>query len=367
MQRFICVLVIALASCATLQDAVSNRDMSKAQNMIRSGGNVNERRSGGGDTPLTIALKNRDLPMVTMLLENGADPNVNDTASGGYSPLYLSIGLDVNAHDQLIAKGANLNFVDESGRSLLHLAACFNNVPAVKVLLARGIPVNKTANDGAAPLHDAARFPSLDSVRALVEAGADVNAVDSEGFTPLHLMVAQSGKSRISTGIALFAVMGMVQKRLKIDNGDDARAAAARYLVGRGANLRTKNKDGESPLHSALFTGKKNTALALMDSNADLKSLDSKGNTPLITGFIFSVFTQDREVLKRLIAESEVNHQNSNGFSPLHFSVLLADPEIVKLLLARGANRAAKNNEGQTPRDLAVKNGNQQIAELLKE
>lgn len=74
------------------------------------------------------------------------------------------------------------------GFTLLHLAAFFGQVDAVRLLLGRGAEVDRRATGwmtGTA-LHSAASAGHTDVVRILLEADADPSARQSGGFTPLH-------------------------------------------------------------------------------------------------------------------------------------------------------------------------------------
>ena len=75
------------------------------------------------------------------------------------------------------------------------------------------------------PLHSAAAGRSAGSVRALIGAGADVNAKQRNGWTPLH-SAAQSGD-----------------------------AAMARMLVEAGADLQAESDDGQKPIDVAQDAG----------------------------------------------------------------------------------------------------------------
>jgi ankyrin repeat protein len=75
------------------------------------------------------------------------------------------------------------------GRTLLHLAAQYNENPAmIDALLAAGARPMGRDRTGSTPLHKVASndVPAM-IVQALVAAGAQLNARDEEGNTPLHL------------------------------------------------------------------------------------------------------------------------------------------------------------------------------------
>ncbi|UCC99109.1 MAG: ankyrin repeat domain-containing protein, partial [Phycisphaerales bacterium] len=52
--------------------------------------------------------------------------------------------------------------------------------------------------------------------------------------------------------------------------------------------------------------------------------------------------------------------------TPLHCAARYGHKEVAELLIAKGAGVNARNNEGQTPLDIAVEEGRPEIVELLR-
>jgi ankyrin repeat protein len=59
------------------------------------------------------------------------------------------------------------------------------------------------------------------------------------------------------------------------------------------------------------------------------------------------------------------NVVQQRGFTPLHEAALRGHAELVRLLLAHGADPAARNEDERTPADLARERGLAAIASLL--
>src|SRR6202790_4348420 len=75
----------------------------------------------------------------------------------------------------------------------------------------------------------------------------------------------------------------------------------------------------------------------------------------------------DRDAVRSLLAQKvDVNAPQGDGSTALHWAAYRDDPEMVKLLLAAGANAKATTREGAiTPLLMACQNGNAAMIETL--
>ena len=75
---------------------------------------------------------------------------------------------------------------DDSGRTLLALAAMDGDFDIFEILLAAGADPESKANDGRVVLHFAAEGGSLDVVEALIEAGVELDVRDDKRRSPRY-------------------------------------------------------------------------------------------------------------------------------------------------------------------------------------
>jgi len=94
-----------------------------------------------GQTPLCAAGKKGHDYVISLLLDNGADPNVPDNT--GTTALHCAVEYDdTSTAEMLLSAGANVNALDRDDVSPLHLACARGKTEFVKLLLSRGANPN---------------------------------------------------------------------------------------------------------------------------------------------------------------------------------------------------------------------------------
>lgn len=115
-------------------------------------------------------------------------------------------------------------------------------------------------------------------------------------------------------------------------------------LVAAGASLNFRGQMVCPPLHFALEKDRHSIAVALVNAGADIDLQDAHGRTPL---FHATQQGQDRIVRLLLGQHANPNIADRHSRAPLHV-VSPACPDLAADLVARGARRDARDEQGDT-------------------
>lgn len=132
-----------------------------------------------GMTPLLVAVRQVELPMVEALLAAGADPN----GAPGNEPLVTAIRVkDLSIARALLKAGADPNGRHDD-ETPLHLASLMGRLDSVELLLKAGAQVDLANSVGETPALTAALSGQLPMVVYLLDHGASPWATSSIGIT----------------------------------------------------------------------------------------------------------------------------------------------------------------------------------------
>lgn len=146
-------------------------------------------------------------------------------------------------------------------------------------------------------------------------------------------------------------------------DGDTDEVAALLSMDNR--LTRTHDSDGWTPLHLAAHYGHPETVAILLHNNApvDIRSTNQMANTPLHA----ALAGRRTEVVKILVAAgADVNAKQHGGWVPLHSAAANGERDMVDLLIARGADRAAVNDAGVSAAAIARERGHEALADYLE-
>ncbi|KAG5360805.1 Ankyrin repeat-containing protein [Yarrowia sp. B02] len=149
-----------------------------------------DQTDASGWTVVHIASSTGNVDMLNLILP--LEPDVNEKANGGQTPLHLAVGKNrVDAVRLLLDHGAkpSVRIKDGQGQIPLVRAAANGSMVMVKTLLENGSPLSTTDVNGWTALHHAMAEGQGDVAVYLIQQGASSEAVDSDNNTPFDVAV----------------------------------------------------------------------------------------------------------------------------------------------------------------------------------
>jgi len=332
-----------------------------------AGANVEARDCMRGRTPLHRAVIWDQVEVVELLLKLGANPNAED--HDYRTPLALAVAtesLDIlnlllpatesspidladllheavssgtgAACSPLIKAGADVNFEDEEGDCPIHCAAANGTAEAVRLLMEAGVKdINAPNADEQTPLHVACTSANIDTALELLRLGADALVQSgSHGLTALH-MCALEGLPEVAEAIISICPEAVLAKADKGNRHKMAIHIAAEWDAWEVAEVLLKH------------------------SEPDLT--DANGNTALLVAAEWGSTDTTRLLLEAGASTSHTS--NVSLLTPLHRAAKRGKLGCCKHLLEYGASKSARDSKGQTPLDLAVAAGHDEVVSLL--
>jgi len=423
-----------------------NQNPAVTEVLLRTGSDVNLKDNGGYTPLMLAARSNPNPQVMKVLLASGAKTfetykgnttllmlAAENNPSKEVMSFLLSLGYEVNAADfngktalyfaarkpnvtavkELLSADANVKVLpDDKIKELLKIAIDYSDKELLSLLLNAGVkpefPIDETKTlfmyalensdsdtiklliknkadvnysfKGNYPLFSALESSNAEAVEILLKEKANTAVANSAGETPFTISIKKNFPLSVSEALwnkdkneitkALWQNIGSVDKeRLS-------------FLVLKGADLKSKNKDGKTILAEAvalnpdadvievllakcpkagaelLSEAVKNPSIRILElllpNSQNLNIRDRESNTPLMLAASMGKF----DFVKALIsAGANVRGRNMNGKTALHLAAENPDStaELLSLLAENGINVNLADYEKDTPLSLAVK------------
>jgi ankyrin repeat protein len=229
------------------------------------------------------------------------------------------------------------------------------------------------SNDGTAITYLAARISDPDSKVFMVWFG-------------IHLQATYMRNPVFSTGLLVASYFGhsavvnlLLGKGADLDSRDkydqaplswaagNGHEAVVKLLLGKGADIEAKDKKYcRTPLSLAAEKGHEAVVKLLLDKGADLESKDNKyGQTPLSLAA-----GNGHEAAVKLLLDKGAELESKDkefGQTPLSWAAEYGHEAVVKLLLGKGADMESTDRSGRTPLSCAKGNRCKAVVKLLLE
>jgi ankyrin repeat protein len=321
-------------------------DFETARRLIRAGADVTK-PNRYGVTPMSLATASGNAQMIALLLEAGADANVTDQTGETALMSATKVG-NVDAIQTLLDHGATVDARDPAFQQTALMMAVRENHPAVaKLLIDRGAQVNVQTRTGATPnwvlpnsvpgfghgigivrgglpergsrylipgamtpLLYAARDGRIESAKLLLAAGAEIERTDANGITPLLMAITNN------------------------------HIAMARFLIEQGASIRAVDWYGRTPLWAAVETRNMDVDSSTFENGVDRAPVLELIRVILDKGVDVNAPTKETPPIRRqmLHVTGDLSWVDFTGQTPFLRAALAADLEVMRLLLAHGAD-----------------------------
>jgi ankyrin repeat protein len=194
----------------------------------------------------------------------------------------------------------------------------------------------KGLSDDEVTFIEAARKGDNETVKRFLDSGMSVNLLDKRD-------------KELSTVLMVAAMAGQTE--------------TAKVLLARGAEVNAKTKQGRTALTWAAWRGMTDTVKALLAGGAEVNSRDQWGGTPLN----FAVDKNRLDTMKVLLdAGANPNfHHTETGQTALIDAVVRIYIDVVRVLLAKGADVNDGDKGGRKPVDWARRLNRVEIEALL--
>ncbi|XP_029970587.1 ankyrin repeat and SOCS box protein 10 [Salarias fasciatus] len=206
----------------------------------------------------------------------------------------------------------------------LHVAAGRGFADCLKHLLQRGADVDR-APGGSTALHESCDSCQPECTKLLLMYGADANAMTDDGLMPLHVCTEPQSLE------------------------------CARYLLQFGAVVGARSaEEDDTPLHVAARGGLADHVDLYLRYGAPVDPVNREGLTPLNAACAQPQEARDLpryfQVCKRLLeGGADARTMDQDRRTPLHLACKSANPDVVELLLAKGACVNDMDYGGEAP------------------
>jgi ankyrin repeat protein len=240
--------------------------------------------------------------------------------------------------DYLLDKGVMFDNIDVYGKTLLHLAIEKGHNKIAKRLMSLNCQLNMQDVQGNSVLHYAIQYNNYDIFQQLLcFAYVSINALNKKKQSPLMLAILKHCTN--------FALLLLKKENIELDYIDSAGNTAlqlalkqfefsiAELIIAKSCYFDYINNEKKTVLHLAVELNKVSIVKALLEKFANVNIEDAEHCSPLLIA-AKAGFTQIVEALL-CIEDIDVNTNDINGLSALHWAVKNNHYDICQLLINR--------------------------------
>jgi ankyrin repeat protein len=285
--------------------------------LLQQKGNDVNKLTHDSRTYIFWAANRGNAEIVQYLISKGAKTSITD--SHGFSPLNFAAAsgqTNTQVYDILLKSGADLkkDLNTEGANALLLAISADKNFALTSYFESKGLDLKSTDANGNTAFNYVARSGNVELLKALVQKGVKYN---DNAF----IMAAQGGRGSSNT------------------------LAVYEYLEGLNLKPAVTDKDGANVLHYLVRKPKQSDIINhFITKGVDLNQADKDGNTPFMNA---AGSNNDLQLIEQLSATvKNINQTNAKGVSALAMAIRGNSPEVVSLLISKGADINITDSNG---------------------
>ena len=273
---------------------------------------------------ITYAIIRNNIEIIKLLLNFGAKIDILDQE--GKTILYIPIkyGYD-DILTIILNKNPNLVDLKDSNNNIpLHYAINYKNIFAINTLLNKNSDTNIIDNNGNTSIHLSVYTKNYDITEIIIKDGVNINAQTTIGESALHIACNLKLEN-----IAKLLLINNIDPNLQDLNNEITALMYTIYLhdtnlfkllLKYDANPNIQDSMGNNSLHHVIIEDSDELLFELIESkkqilNFNIHNIDGK----LPVHLLLEQTIKENDNTKYIISQSNLNYQDNNGNTSLHF------------------------------------------------
>ena len=348
-----------------------NPDVTQIKAEIAKGSNPSQLNANAFDPVVFAIVEDAANDAVKFLLEQKGNDVNKLTHDGRTYIFWAAYRGNTDLMEYLLARGAKTNVLDDHGYTYLNFAAANgqSNTKVYDLALKNGANLKKDLDhDGAnALLLIAPHDKDFTLINYFIGKGLDIKSTDANGNTAFNY-AARTGnittlKRLLEKGVTfndnamIFASQGTRSTTNTLE--------LYQYLESLKIKPTAVSKNGQNALHAIVRKDKQEDIIKyFIEKGVDINQADHDGTTAFMNA---AMANSDVAVINLLAASvKNINQVNKKGISALALAVRSNTPEVVRLLIQKGADVNVADANGDNLAYYLIQSYNPQKAEAFE-
>jgi len=373
-----------------LVSLLTEADLETVDKLLQDNINIDCLNSDG-DTSLILAAKNGDLNRVKWLINNGADPFIENNI--WKTARYYAESRKYGEIEQLLTeREKEIRSIQEKNRldfDALYQSIRNNNKDNLLQLINKNqVDINAQDENGNSALFLCIESDNEELFKLLVENGADITHKNNSGQSVYKSAIKnKSGKIKqiideISTVNEIASYKASLEKGIDINYQNDfgdtflilatekGNENAVLWLLDKGANPLIKNSSSQTARYFAKTRGFNSIENILKLAEEEILAeieLERKNKSNVFSNFENAIMNNDENMLDDLLNKHTANFENNEKETPLFLCVKYDKDQLFMKLLKLGANIDITNADGANVEDVAKTYNSTNVKSLISE